>query len=126
MSYLFMDTNYTYDRDLSALSVLGESADQITTRITSLKFDKSVGLNNFEFFMVQSGDHVSPATGLTVTAERSIDGGPFAACTNAVTEVGSGVYKLNLSPFDMNGDVITLKFTAPGADQRTITIVTQA
>jgi hypothetical protein len=126
MGYLFMDTNYTYDRDFSALSVVGLGVDEIITRVTSFKFDKSVALNNFEFYMAQSTDHVSPATGLTVTAERSIDGGAFAACTNAVTEVGSGVYKINLSPFDMNGDVITLKFTAPGADQRTITIVTQA
>lgn len=87
---------------------------------------RGLALNNFEFLMKSSGDHVTPATGLSVTAQRSIDGGAFSACTNAVTEVGNGVYKINLSSADLNGTVVTLLFTASGADQRTITIVTQA
>jgi hypothetical protein len=87
---------------------------------------KNVALSNFSFLMVDSTDHVTPKTGLTVTAERSIDGAAFAACANAVAEVGNGVYKINLAASDLNGNVITLKFTAVGADQRTITIVTQA
>ena len=86
---------------------------------------KNVALNNFTFLMRQSSDHITPATGLTITATRSIDGAAFAACANAVSEVSNGVYKINLAAADMNGTVITLKFTATGADQRTITIVTQ-
>jgi hypothetical protein len=87
---------------------------------------KNAVLNNFEFLMVDSADHVTGKTGLTVTAERSIDGGAFAACANSVTEVANGVYKINLAATDTNGDVITYKFTGTGADATIITIKTEA
>ncbi len=80
-----------------------------------------VGLNNFEFAMVDSSG--APRTGLSVTPQRSIDGGAFAGTSNAVAEVGSGVYKINLSAGDLNGAVITLRFTATGAQDRLITVV---
>lgn len=84
---------------------------------------KGVKLDNFEFLMTDSTNH-NPATGLTVTAELSKDGGAFAAATNAVTEVANGVYKINLTATEMDADVITLKATASGADQTTISILT--
>ncbi len=65
----------------------------------------------------------APRTGLSVTPQRSIDGGAFAGTSNAVSEVGSGVYKINLSAGDLNGAVITLRFTATGAQDRLITVV---
>lgn len=65
------------------------------------------------------------ATGLTVTAERSIDGGAVAACTNAVSEVSGGLYKIDLSASDLNGAVIALKFTASGAKATTYTVLTE-
>lgn len=80
---------------------------------------------NFEFFLASSSDHVSGATGLTVTAMRSIDGGPFASTVNAPVEVGNGVYAIDLDAADLNGEVITLLFTAAGADPRPFTIVTE-
>ena len=85
---------------------------------------KNTALNNFMFLMVDSTDHVTGKTGLTVTAERSIDGAAFAACANAVTEVSAGIYKINLAATDLNGDVITLKFTGTAADARMVTIKT--
>lgn len=96
------------------------------TSFDNSKIEKNTALNNFMFFMRQSVDHVSPATGLTVTATRSLDGAAFSACSNAAVELGSGWYKINLAPSDMNGDVIALKFTATGADQRNLTVITQA
>jgi len=87
---------------------------------------KNVALANFQFLMVDSADHITPKTGLTVTAERLIDDGIFGACANAVVEVASGIYKVNLAATDLNGNVITLKFTAAGADARFVTLVTQA
>jgi hypothetical protein len=104
----------------------GGNLASVLNIVDALRINKNTALNNFSFLMVDSTDHVTPKTGLTVTAERSIDGAAFAACANAVAEVGNGVYKINLAASDLNGDVITLKFTAVGADQRTITIVTQA
>lgn len=86
---------------------------------------KNATLNNFSFAMTDAATHYSFKTGLAVTAERSIDGGAFASCTNAPAEVGNGVYKINLSAADTNGSVILLKFTAAGADDRMVTIVTE-
>ena len=87
---------------------------------------KNAILNNFEFEMVDSADHVTPKTGLTVTAERSIDGGAYAACANAVVEVSVGTYKINLAATDTNGDFITLKFTGAGADATKISFKTES
>lgn len=100
-------------------------ATRTLTSFDNIRLEKNTARDNFMFFMRQSSDHVSPATGLTITAQRSIDGGVFGACSNAVSEVGSGWYKINLAASDLNGDVIALKFTAVGADQRNLTIVTQ-
>lgn len=105
--------------NFAALSIDTNGRVEVQSGVT-----KNAALANFEFLMVQSGDHVTPATGLTVAGTRSIDGGAFGACANAVTEVGSGVYKINLAASDLNGATITFRFTASGADDRFVTIVT--
>ena len=47
----------------------------------------------------------NPATGLTVTATRSIDGAAFASGTIAnMTEVASGLYQCDLAAGDLNGN----------------------
>ena len=69
-----------------------------------------------------SGD---PKTGLTVTAQRSIDGGAFGACANSVSEIANGFYSIALAAADLNGDMVALKFTATGAKQRNILVRTQ-
>jgi hypothetical protein len=86
---------------------------------------KNVALSNFPFPMYDSADHVTPKTGATVTAERSIDGAAFAAMANSVVEVGSGAYKINLAASDVNGNTIMMKFTAAGTDTLFISVVTQ-
>lgn len=78
----------------------------------------------FMFVMTDSTNHF-PATGLTVTATRSIDGAAFASCTNSVSEVANGTYKIDLSAADVNGRHIMLRFTATGADDLNIEIITQ-
>ncbi len=74
--------------------------------------------------MTDSSTH-APITGRTVTATASLDGAAFAACANAVSEVASGVYKINLATTDLNANIVTLKFTAAGADPTLITLVMQ-
>ena len=96
---------------------------QIATSQIEVKKDQA--LNNFEFIMTDSTTH-NPLSGLTVTTTISIDGAAPVASTNSASSVGSGIYKINLSAADLNGDVITLCFTATGADTRFVTIVTQA
>ena len=82
-------------------------------------------LTKFPFFMVSGADHVTPKTSLSVTATRSIDGGSFAACANAVVEVDYGIYVIDLDASDTNGTNIVLRFTATGADDRVIVFVSQ-
>lgn len=86
---------------------------------------KNTALAAFSFLMFDSSDHVSGKTGLTVTAQRSIDGGSFASCANSAAEVANGVYKIDLAAADLNGDVVTFRFTATGADPCVLTIKTQ-
>lgn len=106
--------------------------DYVDTEVAAIKaktdnlpsgIKKNTIFNNFEFLMRDSTNH-APAAGLTVTCTRSIDGGAFAACANAVVEVASGVYKVSFAATDLNGDFITLKMTAALADQTTISIKT--
>lgn len=92
---------------------------------SDFRIKKNTALANFMFVMLDSADHVTPKTGLTITAERSLDGGAFGACGNAAAEISAGVYKIDLDAADLNADVVTLKFTASGADPRLLTIVTQ-
>jgi hypothetical protein len=83
---------------------------------------KNVAVNNFTFLMTDR--YNNPKPGLTVTATRSLDGVAFAACANSVTEISNGFYKINLAASDLNGNLVALRFTAPGAVDRDITIVT--
>ena len=85
---------------------------------------KNVALSDFQWLMVLSSDHVTTATGKTVTGTISKDGGIFSALTNVIAEIGSGLYKVDLTQTEMNADVITLKFTETDCDQRTLTVYT--
>lgn len=86
---------------------------------------KNTAVSAFTFYLVSSADHASPKTGATVTAERSLDGAAFGSCANAVSEIANGFYKIDLAAGDVNGDIVALKFTASGADQLSITVVTE-
>lgn len=112
------------DTQLDALDV-SLAAVKLHTDNLPEGVSRNVNLANFGFFMALSSNHYSPATGLTVAAQRSIDGAAFGDCANAVGEIGSGVYKIDLDATDLNGTVIVLKFTAATADTRIITIKTE-
>ena len=89
-------------------------------------FQKNTAISNFQFFMRDSADHVSGKTGLTVAAQRSIDGAAFANAVNTPTELANGIYVINLAASDLNGNVVTFKFTATGADATMVTMLTQS
>lgn len=90
-----------------------------------VKLSKNTAFTNWVFKMVDETDHVTPETGLTITATRSLDGAAFASCTNTATEISNGWYKIDLSAADLNGNSIILKFTATGADANETVIITQ-
>lgn len=104
------------------VSDIWANATRTLTSVGGIK--KNTAFNSFDFLMVDSTDHVTGETGLTVTAQRSINGGAFAACANAVSELANGKYLINLAAADLNGDIVALRFTATGADTRNITIIT--
>lgn len=84
---------------------------------------KNTALTKFQFLMTDSTNH-DPATGLTVSGTVSKDGGSYASITDTVTEVGNGMYEVDLSSTEMNANNVSLRFTATGADDRNITIRT--
>lgn len=75
---------------------------------------KNTAFNNYTFVMLDETTE-APATGLTVTPQRSVDGAAFASMTNAVSEISAGAYRINISADDTNGNYCMWKFTAPGA-----------
>ena len=87
---------------------------------------KNTDLDNFEFMVRDATDHITPKTGLSITAQRSLDGGAYASCANSASEIGAGTYKINLAASDLNANIIMLKFTATGADARYIMIKTES
>ena len=88
--------------------------------------EKNVAKNNFPFFMADETDGRTAETGLTVTARRSIDGGAFGACAGAVAEIGNGMYVIDLTQADTNGNEIIYRFSATGAADTFITVNTTA
>lgn len=87
-----------------------------TTSMSGASYQKNVAANDIPFVMVDSTDHVTRKTGLTVTATRSIDGAAFGSATGTVSEVASGAYVLDASQADMNGNNIIFRFTGTAAD----------
>ena len=75
----------------------------------------NTALNPIAFMMTDSTNH-NPATGKTVTATRSIDGGAFGATTNSPAEIAFGLYSLSASAADLNGKTIIFRFTAASCD----------
>jgi len=105
---------------------VGSVTAGVTLAASQLFIKKNTQFTSFMFKMVLASDHVTAATGKTITATRAIDGGAFASCANSVTEISAGWYKITLATTDLNGANIALKFTEATCDQRDILIVTQA
>jgi hypothetical protein len=76
------------------------------------------------FTLTDSTTH-NPKTGVTVTAQVSIDGAAFASCTNSVVEISNGAYTLSLAAADTNGNCLMFRFTGTGADDLDIMAITQ-
>lgn len=112
-------------------SAVGLASANLDTQLAAIQADspnrvtKNTAFSAFTFVMVDATDNVSPKTGLTVTATRSLDGGAFASCANSVSEIGSGAYKIDLATTDTNANDVLLKFAATGAAVRFVKFVTQ-
>lgn len=110
----------------SPTNITAGTITTVTTVTNGLpqKFTKNTALASFPFLMRDSTNH-APATGLTVTATRSLDGAAFASCANAVSEISGGWYKISFAATDTNADTVAFRFTATAADDAGFTVVTQ-
>lgn len=87
---------------------------------------KNTAYPNFTFLMVLTSDHVTPATGLTVTGERRLDNGSFTAVSGTISEVSNGMYEFDALAADTNADTGAWRFSAATADDVFITFKTSA
>jgi hypothetical protein len=72
---------------------------------------------NRNILMVDSADHYTGKTGLTLTITASKDGGAFASISPTVTELANGIYKIALTTTHTNTlGGLDLHITATGAD----------
>lgn len=87
---------------------------------------KNSAFNNLTFLMVGSSDHYTGKTGLTVSGQRSLNASTFSALSagSTIDEVANGIYQVDLAAADVNGDIVTYKFSAAGADDTFVTIKT--
>jgi hypothetical protein len=120
------DARYELSRIVSDSTAFpGANIDTTISSRSTTGIKTNTALTNFEFVLFDETDHITPITGMTVTAQRSINGGAFGACANSVSELSNGVYIIDLDASDLNGKVITLRFTATGADPQLVTLVTE-
>lgn len=108
--------------DATAITVSDKTGYSLTADI---RLKKNTAFSNFQFLMVDATDFATPETGVSVSAERVIDGGSFAACANSAAEVANGLYRINLDASDLNGDCITFRFTGTGCADTFLTVFTQ-
>lgn len=105
--------------------VLEDTSTTLPALIDDLAIKKNTaGLLHIE--MVLTSDHVTPATGLTVTAQRLIDSGTYAAVSGTMTEISNGTYRFDYLAADCNGDTITWRFSEATADDTKLTFKTVA
>lgn len=121
-----VDLKYTLGT-ISPATAGSVRADAVTAAVAiTSNIKKNQALAKFPTAMVLAADHISPATGVVVVAQRSIDGAAYANCTNTpATEIGvTGTYFIDLSAADLNGNNIMLKFTSATADTRFERVIT--
>lgn len=76
------------------------------------------------YFVIRDNDGDPVASAAALDSEVSIDGGAFTDCTNEATDEGQGVYSLDLTSSEMNGDNIVVLTKTTTTDAKTpITIL---
>lgn len=87
-----------------------------------MSIKKNVASQKVVFLMVDETDFATPETGVSVTAKYSKDGGDLSTCSNAVSAITSGLYKITLAQTETNGDVMAYQFTGTGCADQWLTV----
>jgi hypothetical protein len=95
----------------------------------SMMVKKGQALANFPFLMVSKADHVTPMVGLTPQCYVSVNGAAPVALANTPVELNAvimpGVYTVNLTGAETNGNTLIYSFLSPNSDTRYIQVITQ-
>jgi len=124
------DTGTTLPAQITAgVDSLTTDVGTVQTGVTSLlgtdqTYKKNTAVPGFSFYL--ETDAGVPATGKTVTAEISKDGGAFASPVASVAEVSDGWYTVDLSADEMNADEIAFIANALNCRQTNIKLRTQS
>jgi hypothetical protein len=103
---------------------LAEVIRRISSYVSTLGVVKNQAWSNFTFQMVDETDGLTPETGKTVTAQRSLDAGALASASGSVTEMSNGLYQFDALAADTNGDLVTWRFSATGCLDAVVTFKT--
>jgi len=120
-----MDSNSTQlaailnDTDISIPALIAT----LSAKTGTLAIPKNAIYLDFPILMLLTADN-QPATGLTVTGERSIDGAAFEAVTGTITELSDGFYSFDSSAADTNGDSIVWLFKGTNANNSSVAFQT--
>lgn len=107
-------------------------AIKVRTDLTPEGFKKNTARSNFTFVMTDSTTHAGK-TGIadgSFTKKYRLDNGSATSLSGTITEVDStnfpGLYSIDLTSGELNGDMVEFRFAASGADDLVITIKTSA
>lgn len=117
-------------RPLSDLATSGQLALYAPVRLT-----RGVAISGFMFKLVSSADHSTPFTSGVCSGQVLRSDGSYGALQSGTAvgdyrEKGGGMYSVNLTSGDLNGDVVALRFAAVGvsggsSDNRDLVIYMQ-
>lgn len=111
-----------------AASAIGASelaTDAVAEIARAINPQVNTAFSNITFEMYDSTNH-NPSAGLTVTGEVSLDGGAYSAVSGTIAEISDGTYQFDADAADMNAALLTLRFSASGADDTFVHIKTAA
>lgn len=104
-----------------------QEMDSNSTKLATIdnsSIKKNVAFPNFPFLMVLASDHVTPATGLTVTGQRKLDNGSFVNVNGVIREISNGIYEFDALSADTNGTTGIWRFSSATADDAFVTFNT--
>ena len=101
--------------------------DAIKTRTDNLPegFKKNTAFNNFQFAMIDSTTGQGKTGLSSFTKQVNLDNGGWTSLSGSVTEIGNGLYRIDLTAGELNGDMVTLRFAATGAYDTVLTFKTE-
>ena len=119
----WLDTLVTLSSGVPDVNVLTLATTALNAIAREIGVQKNTAKSDIYVLMVDSTTKAGK-TGLTLTTTRSLDAAAFGAITGSTAEVAFGIYQLDASAADMNGDTVIFRFVSAGADDAFLTFDT--